>query len=383
VAEIAFALVMLAGAVSLVRGLQRITAVDPGWRADGVLTARLSLVGPSYVQPPARRILVETLRDRVAELPGVATAAISTSSVPTGPFGSSTTFVVEGRTDTVLAYNERTTPEYFDTLRIPLRRGRLFTSDDRFGKTPVMVVNETMARVLWPNEDPIGKRVGFQGPNPNWREVVGVVGDVTFPSFATSSNVDTPFEVYQPVAQTGIAAVNILIRTDREPDAIAAELKRVVSALDRELPVYGLMTARAAEQRQTASLRLLANVLGGFAVLGLVLAAVGIFGVVSYSTAQRAGEIGMRVALGARQSEVLWLVLKQGLVLTAIGAIVGLAGGFGLGRVLAAVMPRLPSPEVVLVLGVGALMAAVALIAYYIPARRASKMSPMRVLRHE
>jgi ABC-type antimicrobial peptide transport system permease subunit len=157
----------------------------------------------------------------------------------------------------------------------------------------------------------------------------------------------------------------------------------VVSALDRELPVYGLMTARAAEQRQTASLRLLANVLGGFAVLGLVLAAVGIFGVVSYSTAQRAGEIGMRVALGARQSEVLWLVLKQGLVLTAIGAIVGLAGGFGLGRVLAAVMPRLPSPEVVLVLGVGALMAAVALIAYYIPARRASKMSPMRVLRHE
>ena len=134
--------------------------------------------------------------------------------MPTVPFGSSTTFVVEGRQDPVLAYNERVTPEYFDTLQIPLRRGRLFTADDRFGRTPVMVINETMARALWPDEDPIGKRIGFRGPNPNWREVVGVVGDVTFPSFGASSSVDTAFEVYQPLAQTGTVAVNILLRTD-------------------------------------------------------------------------------------------------------------------------------------------------------------------------
>ena len=383
VAEIAFALIILAGAVSLVRGLQRITAVDPGWRVDGVLAARLNLVGPNYTDPVARRVFFQTLRDRVAEIPGIANAAVASTSVPTGTFSTSTAFAVEGRSDPVLGYNERVTPEYFATLQIPLRRGRLFTSDDRFGKTPVMVINEAMARALWPGQDPIGQRIGFRGPNPNWREVVGVVGDITFPSFGASSSVDTEFQTYQPLAQTGTQFVNILLRTDREADAVASELRRVVAAIDRDLPVYGLVTARAAEQRQTANLRLLANVLGGFAGLGLLLAAIGIFGVVSYSTAQRAGELGMRMALGARQSVVLWLVLKQGVSLTMVGAVVGLAGGLALGRVLSSLMPNLPAPELALVLGAFAFMVAVALAAFSIPAWRASRTNPMLVLRHE
>jgi predicted permease len=383
VAEIAFALIILAGAVSLVRGLQRITAVDPGWRPDGVLAARLSIAGPNFVKPEARRAFFETLRDRVAELPGMGSVALASSSVPTMPFNSSTTFVVESRQETVLAYNERVSPQYFDTIGIPLQRGRVFTADDRFGRTPVMVINETMARTLFPNEDPIGKRIGFRGANPNWREVVGVVGDVTFPSFAASLSVDTAFEVYQPLAQTGAGGVNILLRTTREADTVASDLKRVVAAIDRDLPVYGLVTARAAEQRQTANLRLLANVLSGFAMLGLVLAAIGIFGVVSYSTAQRAGELGMRMALGARQSVVLWLVLRQGVGLTMVGAGVGLAGGLALGRVLSSLMPNLPAPEFSIVLGAFAFMVFVALAAFSIPAWRASKTNPMLVLRHE
>jgi putative ABC transport system permease protein len=383
VAEIAFALIILAGAVSMVRGLQRITGIDPGWRPDGVLTARLSMDGPSYSQPQPRRIFVETLRDRVAELPGVDRVAIASSTVPTVPYGSSTTFVVEGRQETVLAYNERVTPQYFDTLGIPLRRGRHFTADDRFGRTPVMIVNEAMARALWPNENPIGKRIGFQGPNPNWREVVGVAGDVTFPAFGVSASVDTAFEVYQPIAQAGSGAVNIVVRTRREPEAIAADLRRVASAIDPDLPVYGLMTARASEHRQTASLRLLGGILGGFAGLGLALSAIGILGVVSYSTAQRAGELGMRMALGARQSMVLWLVLKQGVGLTAVGAAAGLAGGLGLGRVLASLMPNLPSAEPWLVLGAFGFVVVLALGAFFIPAWRVSRTNPMRVLRHE
>ena len=383
VAEIAFALIILAGAVSLVRGLQRITAVDPGWRVDGVLAARLNLVGPNYSDPVVRRSFFQTLRDRVAEIPGITNAAVSSSSVPTGTFGTSTTFAIEGRSDPVLAYNERVTPEYFPTLQVPLRRGRLLTADDRFGRTPVMVINEAMARALWPGEDPIGKRIGNRGPNPNWREVVGVVGDITFPSFGVSSSVDTEFQTYQPLAQTGTQFVNILLRSDREPDVITAELRRVVSAIDRDLPVYGLVTARAAEQRQTANLRLLANVLAGFAGLGLVLASIGIFGVVSYSTAQRAGELGMRVALGARQSVVLWLVLRQGLSLTIVGAAIGLGGGLALGRVLSSLMPNLPQPELSIVSGAFALMVLVALAAFFIPAWRASRTNPMLVLRHE
>ena len=383
VAEIAFALIILAGSVSLVRGLQRLTGVDPGWRPDGVLAARLSMDGPKYAQPQPRRIFVETLRDRVAELPGVTRVAIASSSVPTGPYGSSTTFRIEGREETTLAYNERVTPQYFDTLGIPLRRGRQFSADDVFGRTPVMIVNETMARALWPGEDPLGKRIGFQGPNPNWREVVGVVGDVTFPSFGVSGSIDTRFVAYQPVAQAGVGAVNVILRTNNEPEAAAADLRRVASAIDPDLPVYGLMTARAAEQRQTESLRLLAGVLSGFAVLGLVLSAIGIFGVVSYSTAQRAGELAIRMALGARQSVVLWLVLRQGVGLTMVGAVAGLAGGLGLGRLLSSMMPNLPSTEVWIVLGAFAFMVAVALAAFFIPAWRVSQANPMRVLRHE
>jgi predicted permease len=383
VAEIAFALIILAGAVSLARGLQRISAVDPGWRVDGVLAARLNLVGPNYVDPVDRRVFFETLSQRVAQIPGVIHAAVASTSVPTGTFSTSTSFVVEGRPDFTLAYNERVTPDYFATLQIPLRRGRLFTADDRFGGTPVMVINESMARALWPGQDPIGKRIGNRGPNPNWREVVGVVGDITFPSFGASSSVDTQFQVFQPLAQTGTQLVNILLRTDREPESLASDLRRVVTTIDRDLPVYGLITARASEQRRTANLRLLANVLGGFALLGLVLAAIGIFGVVSYSTAQRSGELGMRMALGARQSVVLWLVLKQGVGLTMAGAAIGLAGGLALGRVLSSLMPNLPSPEVWILAGAFTGMVLVALAAFSIPAWRASKTSPMLVLRHE
>ena len=246
-----------------------------------------------------------------------------------------------------------------------------------------MVINEAMARALWPGEDPIGKRIGNRGPNPNWREVVGVVGDITFPSFGVSSSVDTEFQTYQALAQTGTQFVNILLRTDRQPDVVAAELRRIVSTLDRDLPVYGLITARAAEERQTANLRLLGNVLAGFAGLGLLLAAIGIFGVVSYSTAQRAGELGMRMALGARQSAVLWLVLKQGVGLTMVGALVGLGGGLALGRLLSSMMPNLPTPEVAILFGAFAGMVLIALAAFSIPAWRASKTNPMLVLRHE
>ena len=190
-------------------------------------------------------------------------------------------------------------------------------------------------------------------------------------------------ETYQPFAQNVPNFVSIIVRTPEQPDAIAPGLAREVAAVDRDLPVYNLMTARAAEQRSTAGLRLMSSVLGAFAVLGLVLAAVGIFGVVSYSTAQRSGELGMRVALGARQSAVLWLVLKQGVGLTIVGAGVGLAGGLGLGRVLSSMMPNLPAPEFSILLGAFAFMVIVALAAFSIPAWRASKTNPMLVLRHE
>jgi ABC-type antimicrobial peptide transport system permease subunit len=258
----------------------------------------------------------------------------------------------------------------------------MITSADRRDRPPVAIINESMARALWPHEDAIGKRFTPDDPTPTWVEVVGVVGDVRFPA-ATSSSIDTEYQIYIPLAVGAPAVASIIVRTAAPSESIAANLTRVVAGLDRDVAVVGLTTARAFEARTTASLRLLANVLGGFAALGLILATIGIFGVVSYSTAQRTGELGMRMALGARQSEVLWLVLRQGVALTLAGTVAGLIGGLGLARLLAAIMPRLPSPETLLVVTIAVGMTLIALLAMYIPARRASKISPMIALRHE
>lgn len=383
VAEIAFALITLVGAASFIRGLQLVTGIDPGWRAEGVISARISLISATYLQPRPRVEFWERLLERASALPGISKAAISGSSVPVSSFSNSSTFVAEGRADTMLAYNERITPDYFDTLGIRLVRGRAFTRDDRIDRPPVLIVNESMARALWPHDDPIGKRIAYDDAARVWREVVGVVRDVTFPSSATSVSVDTELQVYQPVSQAVPAVASILLRTSGSPDAVAPGLKQIVANLDRDVAVVGLSTAASARERTTASFRLLANVLGAFAALGLVLAAVGIFGVVSYSTAQRLGELGLRMALGARQSEVLWLVLKQGLIVIGAGAVIGIAGGIAVGRVLVATLPRLPLPGTGLVAAAAVVMVIVALIALLIPARRASLTNPMIALRRE
>jgi predicted permease len=380
VAEIAFALITLAGAASFIRGLQLVSGLDIGWRADDIAMARISLISAGYAEPATRLGFFERLHDRAATLPGVERVAIASSSAPVRPFNSNSTFQAEGRADTFLAFDERVTPDYFDTLALPLRRGRTFAQEDRAGRPLVAIVNQSMAKAIWPGDDPIGRRIAFEDPTPIWFEVIGIVGDISFPS---SPTIDTPFQVYLPIAQRPPAVANIILRTSGRLDGIAANLKQIVAELDRDVAVVGLTTARAAAAQRTAHLRLLANALGAFAALGLVLAALGIFGVVSYSTAQRAGEIGMRMALGARQSTVLWLVLKQGLVLVAAGAIAGLAGGFGLSRVLAALVPYLPTPERLLVVGVAAMMVLVAFVAMYIPAWRATRISPMLALRHE
>jgi predicted permease len=386
VAEIAFALVTLAGSVSLIRGLQRLTTIDPGWRVDGLFTARINLPLSRYRDADKQIAFYSALDARVRSLPGVTNAAMSSSSVPAGPYNASSTFVAEGRKEIVLAYRETVTPAYFDTLGIRLRRGRLFTDDDAYGKPRVIIVNESMARRLWPNENPIGKRIGLYFGRPDqqeWRTVVGIVSDVTFPSFASTGNVDTEMTTYSPMAQEPQLTANITVRTTAQRDGIAVGLARAAAAIDRDVPVHSLMTARDAEARNTSTLSLVSTVLGAFALLGLLLAAVGIFGVVSYSTTQRAGEIGMRMALGARQSTVLWLVLRQGITLTIVGTLVGLGGGFGFARLLASLVPKLPPAEGVFVLSASALMGVVALAAFFIPAWRASKTTPMLVLRQE
>jgi len=284
---------------------------------------------------------------------------------------------------------------YFQTLGIRLSQGRNFTSADQLNRPPVVIINETLARQFWPEQSPIGKRISIGDPTaPVWREIVGVVSDVRFP--ADAENPGTRLQVYRPWAQDDIATGGtIVLRTAGAPAATVTELRRVVAEMDPDLPVYSVTTVR---QRIDAMMRgnyLVAGLLGAFGVLGLILAGVGIYGVTSYSMAQRTGEVGVRMALGAQKHDVLWLVLRQGLQLGASGALLGLGGSFVVMRLLDMVIPTdSPMRDPKMLAGVpvagwvAAIIAAVvllgvAMLACYLPARRATRIDPMKALRYE
>jgi hypothetical protein len=239
-----------------------------------------------------------------------------------------------------------------------------------------------MARRFWPNESPIGKRVGRQGKDHQWQEVVGVVNDIAFP--ASLGDPYTRLQTFRPLAQVpwggGWA---IAVRSSTPPESFANELRSAVAGLDRDMPVYEIRTARSVVDLGLGSVSLLGTLLGAFSVLGLTLAAIGIYGVTSYSVVQRTGEIGIRMALGAQRKDVLWLVLGQGARLMFLGAAIGLGGAYAVARVLIAAIPTLPTSDPLAVGAITVVLVMVALLACYIPARRATKVDPMVALRHQ
>jgi putative ABC transport system permease protein len=385
VGEVAFALVLLAGAGLFLRGLQRFTNIDPGWRVDGLLTAQISLQGASYATPVQRAAFFKQFEDRLQNLPGVRNVALAGSQLVYG-FGSSGSFRVEGEPEPAPGqwpeiFFEPVTAQYFETIGARLLEGRAFTADDTSDRPAVVIINEATARRFWPGESAVGKRIGRPGQDPRWMEVVGVVNDLKFP--ADLGEPYTHFQAFRPLAQTSWGNTTILLHTSTAPETLANALRSAAAELDSTQPVHRVRTARSQMEQGLSRISLLGVLLGAFAGLGLGLAAVGIYGVTSYSVVQRTGEFGIRMALGAQASNVLWLVLRKGGSVILLGALLGVAGAYGVTRMLVAVIPELPTRDPSALTVITLTLVLVALAACYLPARRATKVDPMVALRHE
>jgi putative ABC transport system permease protein len=386
VSEVAFALVLLTGAGLFLRGLQGFAQRDPGWRVDGLVTAQLGFRGPSYATPAQRIAFFQAFEARVRALPGVVDVAIS-SSQPIAGFNSSGPLIAEGQPEPAPGhysevFSEAVSLAYFRTLGVRLLSGRLFTADDTADTPPVIIVNELVARQFWPNESPIGKRVAFPGqPNRNWMQVVGVVNDVGFPGNLSESY--TRLESFRPLAQQPIQGMNITVRTTTASEALIEPLRRVTAELIPMSPLNRVATARALVDQNLGRPELLATLLGAFAILGLALSAIGIYGVTSYSVTQRTAEIGIRMALGAQARDVLRLVLQKGSLLILLGVVIGAFGAYGVAQVLLSTIPMLPTRDPLTPIALALTLTAVALVACYLPARRASRLDPAVALRRE
>jgi putative ABC transport system permease protein len=318
-------------------------------------------------------------------LPGVQHAAIG-SSQPVFGFNSSSSFVVEGRPEPPHdklpeMFYEPASNDYFATLGARLQQGRTFNDTDTADHPKVVIINETTARTFWPNESPIGKRISNPGQKKQYYEIVGVVNDLAFPG--SLGEPYTHFEAFIPLAQSAPAYLTIILRTSANADALANTLRQSIAEMDPSLPVYRIRSARTAVDQGLGDISLLGSLLGAFAFVGVMLAAIGIYGVVSYTVVQRTGELGIRVALGAQARDVLWLVLGKGAVLVLSGTLLGVAGAYGVSRLLISLIPSLPTRDPLILPLTGVALVAVALVACYIPARRATRVDPMVALRTE
>ncbi|MEW6160224.1 MAG: ABC transporter permease [Verrucomicrobiota bacterium] len=386
VGEVALALVLLTGAGLVIRGLHQYIRHDPGWRVDGLLTGWIPLRSAKYDAPEQRRVFVERLEERLAALPGVESVGIS-SYVPIWAFGTTRGFLIEGQSSPPLGQEpignfEAVTLDYFRTMGMRLLEGRLFNATDAAKRPDVVIINEAMARRFWPNESPNGKRIGSGDRNhPLWQEIIGVVNDVRFPG--NLARPETSWQMYRPFAQEPRSSFAIELRTAGPPSGWITAVRRSVADLDPDLPVNELEPARQTIDRLLEHFALASFFLGAFALLGLVLAALGIYGVISYFVVQRTGEIGIRMALGAQIRDVLWLVLGKGMFLCCAGVLIGTVGAWAMARLLSAAVPELQSRDPMTFLAVVGGLIVVALFACWLPARRAARVDPMMALRYE
>ena len=387
VAEVALSLLLLAGAGLLVKSFARLQSVDPGFDPSGVLTMRVSLPSARYKEPARKAEFYAALTERLKSLPGVE-AAGATLSLPLGGSNLSVWrgFVREGRPATPETAENASfsvvTPDYFRAMRIPVRAGRGFTERDDASATKVVVVNETLARKVFPGEDPLGKHITIWRDEKFPREIVGVVGEAK----PQGLDADPAFQMYVPHAQDatwGGLSLAVRARGGTDPAALAQAVRSEVRALDRQLPPYDVKTMEQVVAGSTAYRRVTAFLMAGFAAAALLLAGVGLYGVVSYAVTERTREIGLRMALGAQRGHVVRLVVRRGMLLTLAGLCAGLVAAAALTRLMAGLLYGVSATDPAVYAVVSLLLAAVALVACLVPARRATKVDPMVALRYE
>jgi predicted permease len=384
IAEVAIALVLSIGAGLLLRSLTRMQQVDPGLRPEGVMSAGVALPEARYKQPQSVPVFFREVIRRLKALPGARSAAAA-YPLPFGPGFEGRAFQIVGQTasqgDPAMQANVRlVTPEFFAALSIPVKRGRVFTEEDEVKTEPVAIIDETLARQYWPNEDPLGQKITLQFQTGMQSTIVGIVGHTRQPDLAAGADTGV---LYYPFYQQPLAFATLIVHTEGGRAVPASLMREAVNAIDPSQPIYD---AKSMEERVSATLagrRFTVALLGLFAVVAVFLAALGLYGVINYGVTQRTQEIGIRVALGARQAQVLSLIVGQGMRITLVGLGLGLLAAFWMASWFPIQLFGVRAFDPVTFAAMAILLTAVALFASYIPARRAMKLDPVEACRCE
>jgi predicted permease len=386
-AEVALAVVLLSGAGVLMRSFQRLTSVDPGFKPAGVLSLRIQLPQQGYATPDKQWSFATQLRDKMAAIPGAQGVALS-DNLPLDGASFGFTFVVRGRAplrpqDQPGSEVRRVMPEFFEVLGIPLQKGRALHDDDRMGAPEVVVVSAEFVKRNFPNEDPVGKaiQIGW-GANLNnepdvFRTIVGVVGDVKGNEVAAPPDPT----IYVPMAQRPVGRLSVAMRSAMPPGALSASARKAVKELDASLPVFAVRTMDEMVAGSISRQKFVAVLIAIFASVALVLAAVGLYGVIAYGVSQRTHELGVRVALGATRSGVSGMIVREGLVVTGAGLVLGLGVAVLSGGVLESLLYEVKPTDPVTLGAVAVVLVLVAALASYLPARRAARVDPIIAMR--
>jgi putative ABC transport system permease protein len=388
VSEVAMALVLLVGAGLLIKSFSRLLEVNPGFRTDGVLTFQVTLTGGK--SSPQKVNFIEQIVERLQALPGVQAAA-ATDSLPLTQFERITPAEIEGRPpidwskvkpgEVRPVSRPTVTLDYFNAMGIQVKNGRAFTSQDARPAAGVVIVNEAFEKHHFPSQSAVGKRIHLLGSSAGatWLTVVGVVNDVRQSGLAG----DVTLEVYTPVLEDAGDAMSFVIRTAGAPTSLASAARAAVAQVDRNQPVHNVMSMEERLANTMTSRRLNVILLGSFAAVALLLASVGIHGVMSYLVTQRRREIGLRMALGAQRTDVLRLVVQRGMTLTGLGLAVGWIGSFAMTRFISSLLYEVSPTDPLTFVLVSLVLTGTALLACYVPARRAARIDPIVALRCE